>query len=370
MNPQAQFCHNRRCWAYGRAGEGHIVIHSRAKRRYQCKRCAKTFGATRGTALYRAHKPEAAIAQVVTLLAHGCPPQAVVAAFGWDERTVARYQREAGAQCRRVHERLVEAGRAALGQVQADELRVRVVGGVVWVALALAVGSRLWLGGVVQARRDRALIRRLLERVRACGPWQALLLCADGLASYVTQARLVFRAARRTGHAGRPRLLLPPGLLIAQAVKQYARRRVAGVARRVALGTAEAVQARLAATQGMADAVINTAYIERLNATFRAHLAVLVRRSRAAARQTATLEAGMWLVGTCYNFCWPHRSLRRWRTAADPAGQHWFEQTPAMVAGLTGHRWSTHELLTYRVPPPPVARRGRRPRWLLEAAHA
>jgi hypothetical protein len=48
MNPREQCCHNPRCWAYGRAGEGHIVIHSRATRRYQCKRCAKTFGATRG----------------------------------------------------------------------------------------------------------------------------------------------------------------------------------------------------------------------------------------------------------------------------------------------------------------------------------
>lgn len=370
MKPQEQFCHNPQCWAYGRTGEGHIVIHGRRERRYQCKRCARTFSATRGTALYRAHKPEAAIVQVVTLLAHGCPPQAIVAAFGWDERTVARYQREAGAQCRRVHERLIEAGRAALGQVQADELRVRVVGGVVWVALALAVGSRLWLGGVVQARRDRALIRRLLERVRACGPWQALLLCADGLSSYVTQARRVFRAARRTGRRGRPRLALPAGLMVAQAIKQYARRRVVGVARRVALGTAEAVQARLAATQGMADAVVNTAYIERLNATFRARLAVLVRRSRAAARQTATVEAGMWLVGCCYNFCWPHRSLRRWRTPHDPPGTHWFEQTPAMAAGLTARRWSLRDLLTYRVPPPPVTRPGRRPRWLQELVHA
>ena len=45
----------------------------------------------------------------------------------------------------------------------------------------------------MQAERDRALIRRLLERVRAGGPWQALLLCADGLRGYVTQARRVFR---------------------------------------------------------------------------------------------------------------------------------------------------------------------------------
>jgi hypothetical protein len=258
----------------------------------------------------------------------------------------------------------------ALGHVQADELRVRVVGGVVWLAMALTVGSRLWLGGVVRVQRDRTLVRLMLERVRACGPWQALLLCADGLRSYVTQARRVFREAQHTGHAGRPRLVRPAGLMVAQAVKQYARRRVVGMARRVALGTAEAVQARLAATQGMAGAVVNTAYIERLNATFRARLATLVRRTRAAARRTATLEAGRWLIGTCYNFCWPHRSLRRWRTPADPDGPHWVERTPAMVAGLTNHRWTLRDLLTYRVPPPPVTRRGHRPRWLLEAAHA
>ncbi len=370
MNPQEQFCHNPTCWAYGRRGEGHIVIHSQREQRYQCKRCAKTFSATRGTVLYRAHTPHDLVVQVVTLLAHGCPVQAIVAAFGLDERTVARYQAAAGAQCRRVHEHLVQAGRVDLEQVQADELRVRLVGGVVWVATALAVTSRLWLGGVVSAHRDRPLIRALLGQVRACGPTQAVLLCVDGLSSYVSQARRVFREAVRTGRAGRPRLVLPDGVLIAQVIKQYAKRRVVRVAQRVVQGTTEAVQARLAATQGTAEAVINTAYIERLNATFRAHLTVLVRRTRAAARQAATLEAGMWLVGTCYNFCWCHDRLRQPRRAADPSGGKWVERTPAQAAGLTDHRWSVHELLTYQVPPPPLKRRGHRPRWFQEVAPA
>jgi hypothetical protein len=52
--------------------------------------------------------------------------------------------------------------------VQADELRIRIVGGVVWLASAISVSSRLWLGGVVQVRRDRRLIRSLLENV--CAP--------------------------------------------------------------------------------------------------------------------------------------------------------------------------------------------------------
>ena len=90
MDPREQFCHNPGCWAYGRVGEGHIVIHSQRERRYRCDRCDKTFSATKGTALYRAHKAPDVVVQVVTLLAHGCPPQAIVAAFGWDERTVAR----------------------------------------------------------------------------------------------------------------------------------------------------------------------------------------------------------------------------------------------------------------------------------------
>jgi transposase-like protein len=87
MDPREQVCHNPACWAWGRAGGGHVVIDSRRERRYECARCGKTFAATTGTVLYRAHKATGVVVQVVTLLAYGCPPQAIVAACGWDERT-------------------------------------------------------------------------------------------------------------------------------------------------------------------------------------------------------------------------------------------------------------------------------------------
>jgi transposase-like protein len=92
MDPHEQFCHNEGCRAYGRKGEGHVVIHSSAERRYQCKRCKKTFSATKGTPFYRTPKPQGKLVPMVLtlLLAHGCPVQAIVAAFGLDERTVAR----------------------------------------------------------------------------------------------------------------------------------------------------------------------------------------------------------------------------------------------------------------------------------------
>ncbi len=163
--------------------------------------------------------------------------------------------------------------------------------------------------------------------------------------------------------------------MVAQAVKRYARRRVIGVLRRVVRGMETEVEERLRSTQGATTAVINTAYIERLQATFRSRLAPLVRRTRAAARQKATLEAGMWLVGTVYNFCRAHRSLRLPNDAGMVADtHHWIERSPAQAAGLTDHRWSLYELLVFAVPPTPPKRRGkrrgRRPRWLLEAAHA
>jgi hypothetical protein len=97
-----------------------------------------------------------------------------------------------------------------------------------WLASALSVTSRLWLGEVMQTRRDRALIRRLLEGVGTCGAFKTLLLCTGGLFSYPKQALSVLREPLRIGKRGRPRLLLPEGLMIAQAIKHYARRRVAG----------------------------------------------------------------------------------------------------------------------------------------------
>jgi transposase-like protein len=376
MNPQEQFCHNQHCWAYGRKGEEHIVIHSHKERRYRCKRCGRTFSQTKGTALYRLHKPQELVFVVLTLLAYGSPIQAIVAAFGLDERTVSRWQREAGSQCRRVHEHLVEAGNVELSQVQADELRVRVVGGIMWLATALEVKSRLWLGGVVRVHRDRQLIRALLWRIKECGSVAQILLCTDGLACYAKQALLIFREAlRNSGRVGRPRLILPEGVMVARVKKRYERRRVVEVLREVVRGTEGAVQERLMETQRSVTALINTAYVERLNATFRARLAPLVRRSRAGVHEQGTLEAGMWLMGTCYNFLWAHRSLRQecggGGGGEEPSASKWIERTPAQAAGLTDHRWTMEELMRFVVMPARMPkRRGRRPKWLLEAARA
>ena len=356
MDPTTTFCPNLACPARGQIGQGNIGIHSRKDRRFLCTECRKTFSASKGTAFYRLRTAAETVTLVVTLLAHGCPPQAIVAAFGFDERTVTRWMARGGGQGRAVQEHLVEQPRD-LGQVQADEIRVKKQGGIVWMALAMMVKPRLWLAGEVSEQRDMTLIRRLIERVRRCALHRPLLLCTDGLCSYIRAIRETFRDPVRTGVQGRPRLESWRNLCIAQVVKRYAKRHVVEVERRIVDGTAARVETLRRRSQG--DGVINTAYIERLNATFRERLAPLARRCRALVRHTRTLEHGMYLGGTVYNFCTAHASLRLTASAADTAPRH---RTPAMAAGITEHCWTVQELLSFHVPPPrwtPPKRRGR-----------
>ena len=236
-----------------------------------------------------------------------------------------------------VQEYLVEQPRD-LGHVQADEIRVKTQGDIVWMALAMMVHTRLWLAGEVRVQRDMPLIRRRIERVRRCAAPGPLLFCPDGLCSSIRAIRETFRDPVRTSGQGRPRLRPWRNLCIAQVVKRYAQRRVVDVERRIVDGTPARVETLRRRSHG--DGVINTADIERLNATFRARLAALTRRGRALARRPLTLQHGMSLIGTVYNFCTPHASLSH-------VGQ---ATTPAMATGITDHGWSVRALLSYHVP--------------------
>lgn len=347
MDPHQTFCPNPACLARGQAGQGHIKVHSRKEQRFRCTRCGQTFAASRGTPFYRLHKDRSLFVLVITLLAHGCPLQAIVAAFGLDERTVASWHAKAGAHGRGVHRHFLESRPLDLQHAQADELYAKCQGGRCWMALALAVPYRLWLGGVVSPVRNLKLIQRLVDMVRlAWVPGKALLICVDGLASYPTAFWRAFREKVLTGRRGRPSYRLPGCIWLAQVIKKHSGRRLVEVVRRVLWGSAEQVQGQLQKTG--TGRQINTAYIERLNATFRACMAALTRRGRRLVRQEGVLEHGMYLVGCVYNFCWEHRSLR----LRQEQGPKWQGRTPAMAAGWTDHVWSIQELLSFKPPLP------------------
>lgn len=266
MDPKSEFCPNLDCSARGIVGAGNIGVHSHKEKRYICYRCGKTFAATKGTLFYRRQYGAILISQIVSLLAYGCPLQAIVATFEVDERTVADWQQAAGAHCQQVHQAVVQQGQLDMKQVQADEIRVKTQRQVFWIAMAIAVTTRLWLGGVVGQIRDTGLVLALALQVKACALCRLLLICFDGFAGYIKAFRQAFRRPLRTGKVGRPRLIPWPGIVLGQVVKQYAKGRVVGIARRIIQGTKGQVQHLL--TDSQSGGVLNNF----LHRTIKCHL--------------------------------------------------------------------------------------------------
>jgi hypothetical protein len=279
------------------------------------------------------------------LLAYGCPLQAIVHAYGLDERTVASWRDRAGAHCQRVHQEVVESASLDLVHVQADEIRVKGRNMVAWMGLAMMVSTRLWLAGVVSTSRNRDLADRLLQHVRACaGAACALLVSTDGWNAYPGSIVRAFRQkVKRAQGQGRAYLQVWPELCIATVIKRSEKKRIVEITRKIQRGTMEKAQQLLAASQG--GSVLNTAFIERLNGTMRQRLAALTRRCRHTACRLQALESGMYLLGCSYNLCWPHHELSK-------ATHKGSACTPAMASGLTDHVWSMKELLCHKVAPP------------------
>ncbi|MEJ5198166.1 MAG: hypothetical protein WHX53_04510, partial [Anaerolineae bacterium] len=108
-----------------------------------------------------------------------------------------------------------------------------------------------------------------------------------------------------------------------------------GIERRVIHGNQQRIDELIAFSQCELGR-INTAFIERLNATFRSRLPALARRTRNLAQGCLRLRHEMFWSGAVYNFCTIHSSLGA---------------TPTMAADLTDHVWSVRELLFFKPPP-------------------
>jgi len=322
MDTSHQFCPNVACCARGQIGQGNITVHDCKRQRYRCRTCGRTFSARRGTMFEGLRTSPELVVIVVTLSAFGCPVQAIVHAYGLDERTVASWRDRAGQQCQRVHQALIEQGQLELIHVQADEIRVKARGMVIWMGLAMMVSSRLWLAGVVSCTRDTQLADRLLQQVRACcRAGSALLVCTDGWAAYPAGIKRAFRdKVKETAGRGRACLRVWSGLCIATVIKRTQKKRVVEVTRKMTLGTLEYASTLLQASRG--GTVLNTAFIERLNGTMRERLAPLTRTCRHAAQRVHPLETGMYLIGSTYNFCVRHEvACVEWSINSQPSVQ-------------------------------------------------
>ena len=200
---------------------------------------------------------------------------------------------------------------------------------------------------VVPGKRSRKRVRALLRAVkRRTGGHMLRLITTDEyppyrqeiLAAYGTQPPVV-----RTGKPGRPRkppLQPPPELLYATLHKTRRKGRVVDVELRVQFGTEAMLQAAL--LKSKVSRRVNTAFVERQNATDRHRNARKARKTYCFSKDWDVHDASTYFSMYSYNFCWPVRTLRQ-----KVAPRRYQNRTPAMAAGLTDHVWSLEEWLTF-----------------------
>ena len=369
VNTDWHFCPEQSCSHYGWVGLGNIIANGHPNggqwRQLHCTVCEGYFMETVGTIFYRSPLPPERLCQIIQGLAEG-----------WHLHSIARvFKVKAGLVRAAEHMEAVSSYLIRdlhLSQVQVDELWALVQSWgeeeakpeaktrrrQAWVWAGIDPDSKLLLATVVGGR-SLAYAQLLIHTIAwVLAPGVIPLFLSDQLAHYTTAILTHFghwvQVPRRSkyGPAPKPRWEPLPELNYAQVVKRRFKGRVVEVTQRIVFGSTEAI----AAVLSRAGHKINTAFIERLNLTLRAHIPALGRKVLSFAKTTLGLSQQVSLTRTYYNFCLPHLSLRLQLpeplpTKGNGSPKLWRSRTPAMAAGITDHVWTMQELLLFRVPP-------------------
>jgi IS1 family transposase/transposase-like protein len=377
VDTSGHFCPQITCVYHGRVGWGNIRANGhpngRRWRQLLCLACKRHFLETHGTPFHGKQVDPDKLVWAIAALAEGLGIRAVARVFETDPTTVLGWLMEAAEHLEAfshhfVHDLHVE-------QVQMDELFAllsAVKDGKVseqqaikrlsrsphWVWVAMDPVCKLILA-IEVGERTLAMAQCLVHQVtRVLAPHCAPLFLTDGFRAYLTA--LVTHYGRwlqperchDKGPQPQPRWMPVPGLLYAQVVKRYRRRRIVEVTHRVIFGAAQSIESILA-QRGWK---INTSFVERLNLDVRQHVAAIGRRVNTLSKHEAGLRQQLMLFQGYHNFVLPHASLRV-PLPDVPEGtasvKRWQQRTPAMAAGVTNHVWSLREVLLYRVPPWP-----------------
>ena len=215
-----------------------------------------------------------------------------------------------------------------------------------WDHVAFDPEHRLVVAVVPGARTIENTEILVAEFRRRTGGRLMNLMTSDNYPAYETAIRHAYGESLdvpRTGKPGRPRkpiAAVPAGLTYAVVEKVREKGRVVRVNRRVVFGTLAAVI--LALGMSKVSRAINTAFLERENATARHRNARKARKSYRFSKDWRMHEAVTYFTMYSDNFCWAVRTL-----AVKDEGGHWQSRSPAMAAGLTDHLWSMSEWLSF-----------------------
>lgn len=373
VNTAWHFCPVQACSHYGWVGLGNIVANGHPNsgpwRQVHCTVCGAFFMETLGTIFYRSPLPADKLRQIIQGLAEGWDLQGVARVFEVKPDTVKACLVRAAQHMDAVTNYLIHD--LHLTQVQVDELWALVARWEAeseaedqaqrasgWVWAGIDPDSKLLLATVVGGRTLEYAQLLIHAIASVLAPGVVPLFLSDGLAHYATALLTHFghwvEVPRRSkyGPAPKPRWQALPELNYAQVVKRRLKGRVVAVTQRVVFGQADAIDAILSC----AGHKINTAFIERVNLTLRAHVPALARKSLSYAKTGLGLAQQVSLTRTYYNFCLPHHSLRLplpepMPTLGKGSPKRWQSRTPAMAAGITDHIWTMERLLLFRVPP-------------------
>jgi IS1 family transposase len=377
IDTMGQFCPQAACSYHGWVDFGNLRANGhpngRRWRQFVCLGCRGYFLETVGTPFHAKQVDPYKLVWAIAALAEGLGIRAVARVFEVDPKTVLGWLVEVAEHLERftryhlrdLHVEQVQmdelfAWLSAVkeGEVTKAEAIQRLSRSPHWVWVAMDPVCKLILA-VDVGDRTLAMAQRLVHQVtQVLAPECAPLFLTDGFREYLTAlvthyGEWIHPGRRQAkGPQPKPRWMPVPGLLYAQVVKSYRRRRITAVTHRVVFGVRETIESILA-NRGWK---INTSLIERLNLEFRQHVAAIGRRVNTLCKHEAGLRQQLAIFHTYHNFVLPHASLRLPLSDlmdAMESSKRWKSRTPAMAAGLTDRVWSLREVLMFRVPPWP-----------------
>jgi IS1 family transposase len=384
IDTSMHFCPHEGCDYRGWLGLGNLCANRHPSsgpwRQFYCRSCQGYFLESHGTIFHGKRLPVELIVHVLACLAESLGIRSTTRVFEVDANTVLQWLVEAAEQLRaftlyflcdvHVHQLQLDELYAVIrdrkaGELSAEDAIERLEGSRPWVWTAIDPVSKLLLVAEVGPRTLEMAQRVVHQVISVVVPGCVPAWFSDGFKGYLPAI---------LGHCGwwtyperrqdkgprpKPRWLPLPGLLYAQVVKQYRRKRVVGVKYRVVFGTLGMIEQVLAVCGWK----INTSKVERLNLDMRQRVAAIGRRVNTFCQGEDGLRHQLALFHVYHNFILPHASLRQPLPVPEPthgtgSARLWQPRTPAMAAGLTDHVWTLCEVLLYRVPPWPQPHAG------------
>ncbi len=293
---------------------------------------------------------------VVASFRRGCcgseATDALEEVFGVREITIRTWLCRSGMQGKKLHERFMV--KLELVHVQLDELwaHVKDRGQDMWLWIASDAKTKIIPVMQVGARNQELAYSVVHELKGRLAAKSVPVFSTDGLKHYFYALTAHF-GKWESADGKKPVWVLLNDFIYSQVIKHQRRRKTVEVERRVLVGEASAYAERLRHV-GLSGR-INTSFVERVNLTIRQCVSKLTRRTWGPAKYTPELMEHLEWWRSYYHFVRPHESLEE--VLAEPIQRRGKQQprrhrkrTPAMLAGLTGRRWTVKELLLYPLP--------------------